>query len=117
MRRRVILESPYGNADPVVVYGNVEYAKQCALDCLERGEAPIASHLLFTQFLDDKIPEHRAMGIEAGLAWVPVADAMVAYVDRGISNGMDAAMRHARRSGLPVELRTLNVIETEGPAT
>ncbi len=114
MMRRVIMESPYASDDPLVVQHNVEYARLCALDCLERGEAPIASHLLFPQFLDDKIPEHRALGIGAGLAWVPTADAMVCYVDRGISNGMDAAMRFARRAGLPVEMRTLAVLPAEG---
>ena len=39
--RRVILESPYaGEAER-----NVAYARRCVRDCLQRNEAPIASHL------------------------------------------------------------------------
>ena len=106
--RRVILESPFGDVD-----ANLTYARRCIRDCLERGEAPIASHLLFTQpgILRDEIPEERQLGIDAGLAWIAVADAMVLYIDRGVSPGMQNAMRIAQRSGLPVELRCLEVVE------
>lgn len=98
--RRVILESPYaGDVD-----ANVAYARRCILDCLSRGESPIASHLLYTQpgVLDDKAEDERALGIEAGLAWLPVADAMVVYMDRGISPGMQAAMDVV--SGYPIPI-------------
>lgn len=103
--RLVILESPYaGNVDQ-----NVEYAKRAVLDCLKRGEAPIASHLLFTQpgILDDNKPEQRALGIEAGLAWIQEADAMVVYVDNGMSRGMINAVAEAGRFSVPVEYRKL----------
>lgn len=39
------------------------------LDALDRGEAPYASHLLYTQMLDDTIPAERELGIKAGFAW------------------------------------------------
>jgi hypothetical protein len=107
--RRVILESPYqDNID-----GNVVYARRCICDCLKRGESPIASHLLFTQpgILRDNIPEERALGIAAGMAWATVADAMVIYIDRGMSDGMRDAIREAQRTGLLVELRCLEAVE------
>ncbi len=44
----VILESPYGGT-PEEVERNVKYARACLRDCLLRGEAPFASHLLYTQ--------------------------------------------------------------------
>jgi hypothetical protein len=110
--RRVILESPYAGD----VEANVAYGYRCLRDCLDRGEAPIASHLLFPNILDDKVPDERKLGIAAGLAWAPVADAMVIYIDRKISNGMRAAMREAQRIGLPVELRSIEVIEMGGAA-
>lgn len=103
--RRVILESPYA--------GNVElnerYARACLRDSLRRGEAPIASHLLYTQpgVLDDQDPNERLLGIEAGLAWGKVADATVVYVDLGVSRGMEYGIEHARRCGRPVERRAL----------
>lgn len=63
--RLVVLESPYAGD----VERNVRYARAAVRDCLDRGEAPIASHLLYTQpgVLDDLVPAERAMGIEAGL--------------------------------------------------
>lgn len=107
--RRVVLESPYGSPDPLEVEANVAYAKRCMLDCLARGDAPIASHLLWTQdgLLDDRNPEQRTAGIEAGLSWIPVADAGVFYVDRGASPGMRAAVDRYVTLGIPIEWRSL----------
>ena len=106
--RRVILESPYAGSRSEVER-NVAYARQCVRDCLRRDEAPIASHLLFTQpgVLLDDVPAERALGIEAGLAWIGVAEAMVVYRDHGISRGMADAIERAEAVGLPIELRLL----------
>ena len=101
----VILESPFAGD----VEANVAYARAAMADCLRRGEAPIASHLLYTQpgVLDDDVPAERALGIEAGLAWGRVADAAVFYIDRGWSKGMLAALERHRSEGRPVEERSL----------
>jgi hypothetical protein len=76
---RVIIESPYAGD----IERNVNYARLCLKDSLSRGEAPIASHLLYTQegVLDDTIPAERSLGINAGLAWIEVADKHVFYTD------------------------------------
>ena len=110
-RRRVILESPYAGD----VAANVTYARACVRDSVLRGEAPIASHLLFTQdgILDDDKPEERKIGIEAGLAWLGSTDAMVVYTDRGISNGMKAAIAEAERLHVPIEYRRLGAVGEE----
>lgn len=103
--RRVIIESPYaGNVDR-----NVAYARRALADSLARGEAPIASHLLYTQpgVLDDQVPEERYRGIEAGLAWGALADATVVYVDHGFSTGMKYGVQRAEREGRPIEYRTI----------
>lgn len=101
----VIMESPFAGA----VQQNVHYARLCLRDCLLRGEAPIASHLLYTQenVLDDLIPAERTLGIDAGLAWRAVAESAVFYVDRGWSSGMTAARELYDREGFPYEIRTL----------
>jgi hypothetical protein len=105
MKRLVILESPYAGD----VEANVAYARRCLRDSLVRGEAPIASHLLYTQpgVLNDVIPDERSMGIDAGLAWRAVAQGSVVYVDRGISPGMRYGIDAALKSGLPVEYRKI----------
>lgn len=103
--RRVIVESPYaGDVDT-----NVAYARAALHDCLSRGEAPIASHLLYTQpgVLDDDKPEERVWGIQAGLAWSSVAEATVVYDDLGVSRGMQYGIDRARQEGRPVEFRQL----------
>lgn len=101
----VIVESPFAGD----VERNVEYARAAVHDSLARGEAPIASHLLYTQpgILRDEIPEERQWGIEAGLAWRRVAEGTVVYVDLGISRGMEFGIAAAREAGLSVEFRTL----------
>lgn len=99
----VIIESPYaGN-----VGANEAYARACLLDSLNRGEAPIASHLLYTQVLDDESPIGRHDGIEAGLAWYRVAEKCVVYEDFGMSRGMAEGTARARSHGVPVEFRSL----------
>ena len=103
--RLVIIESPYAGD----IEANVAYARACVRDSLGRGEAPIASHLLYTQpgILRDDIPAERQWGIAAGLAWRNVADASVVYTDRGISAGMEHGIAAAREAGKPVEFRSL----------
>ena len=107
--RLVIMESPFGNKDPKIVEENKRYARLCMHDCLMRGDAPFASHLLYTQegVLDDNIPEERNFGIEAGLAWGAVAEATVVYLDRGMSRGMEYGVERAGLDGRPVETRYL----------
>ena len=99
--RRVILESPFAGD----IEAHVAYARRCLRDCLARGEAPIASHLLYPQILDDSIAAERALGIAAGLGWLRLAEAMVAYIDYGLSPGMRAAMEAAEKLSLPIERR------------
>jgi hypothetical protein len=101
--KRVILESPYRGD----VAQNVAYAQDAAIDCLRRGESPFASHLYFTHFLRDDVPEERALGIAAGLAWRHGAEYAVFYVDLGWSSGMIDALGLYRHEGLPCEKRSL----------
>src|SRR5215472_10737088 len=110
--RRLIIESPYAGD----VERNIIYARRCVQDCLRRNDAPIASHLLFTQpgILDDNKLEERALGIAAGLAWLPVAQASIFYIDYGISSGMakglEAAIRyHQINSEFIIEQRSIGV--------
>ncbi len=103
--RRVIVESPFAGD----VETNTAYARAALHDCLARGEAPIASHLLYTQpgVLNDDVPEERVWGIEAGLAWSSVAEATVVYDDLGISRGMRYGIERAEKDGRSVEYRQL----------
>lgn len=101
----VIIESPYAGD----VEQNVAYARACLRDSLLRGEAPLASHLLYTQsgVLDDALPEERTLGIQAGLAWVHKACKTVVYADLGVSAGMQEGIDRAHAEGRTVEWRYL----------
>jgi hypothetical protein len=103
--RLVILESPFAGDEQA----NIDYARLCVRDSLMRGEAPIASHLLYTQptILDDNVPKQRNQGIDAGLAWGAVADATIIYTDRGISRGMRHGITAAIASSRPTEYRSI----------
>lgn len=126
----VVIESPYGPtqeeiqetiklnsslpmseelAYEIVLKRNLMYLRAAMRDCLRRGESPYASHGLYTQegVLDDKIPEERAWGIQAGFAWRQVAELTVVYDDLGISRGMDYGIADAEKRGVPVEYRQL----------
>lgn len=110
--RRVIIESPYAGD----VEANIDYARRAVRDSVLRGEAPIASHLLFTQpgILDDDVPAERQLGIDAGLAWRGVADATVAYADRGVSRGMQYGISAANAAQVPVEYRYIDCGSGDG---
>lgn len=109
MMKLVVLESPFAADTEEGLDANVEYARACIRDCLMRGEAPIASHLLFTQpgILQDNNAHERALGMKAGLSWVPASDGTVVYVDRGISKGMRSGVLMALKYEKPVELRSI----------
>lgn len=102
-RRLVLVESPYAGD----VEANVAFAREALRDCLLRGEAPFASHLLYTQMLDDHVPAERELGIAAGLAVGARFDATVVYLDRGVSGGMRHGIAAAEAVGRPVEYRYL----------
>jgi hypothetical protein len=109
----VIVESPYAGD----VEANLDYLRACLRDCLTRGEAPFASHGLYTQpgVLRDQVPDERELGILAGFYWRPAAQKTVVYTDRGFSGGMRAGIAHAEAIGQPVEYRTLAPHDTLRP--
>ncbi len=83
----VIIESPYmGN-----VKSNVAYARKCMSDSLLRGESPFASHLLYTQVLDDNKDIERLTGMSRAFNW-----------------GMKMGMEVAEKLGLEMVYRTLD---------
>lgn len=90
-------------------FERLRYARAALRDCLLRGEAPIASHLLYTQpgVLSDAEPAERAMGIAAGLAWGEKAELTAVYDELGISPGMEHGIEQAKAAGRPIEFRQI----------
>ena len=102
----VAIESPYAGD----VERNLRYLRACMADCISRGEAPYASHALYTQpgVLDDTVPEERALGIAAGFDWAALAECRAVYTDIGISDGMRVGISHARAIGQPNHYRKID---------
>src|ERR1035437_6900166 len=90
---RVVIESPFAGD----VERNMTYAS----------EAAYASHLFFTQVLDDLNPDERQLGIEAGLEWGKAAEKTVVYIDYGISSGMKLGIKAAEEAERKIEYRRI----------
>lgn len=117
MESFVVVESPFATSelqvgDSVLTIHqdvNIEYARACCRDVFRQGEAPFASHILYTQegILDDAVPAERKRGIEAGFIIGQFAKKRVFYVDRGFTDGMRKGLVEARRLGQVCEVRRL----------
>ena len=104
--RRVVIESPYAGDTA----RNVAYARLAMLDSIYKGEAPFASHLLYTQVLNDDDVEERKLGIGMGSAWAEAADLVAFYIDFGMSIGMLGTLSMLKNGliRLPYEERKLS---------
>lgn len=103
----VVIESPFKgkNDEQRALYKF--YLAAAMLDSLRRGEAPFASHALYPQFLDDNIPEHRALGLACGKRFLACCELVAFYVDHGISPGMQEALDYASKYNIHHEFRYL----------
>jgi hypothetical protein len=101
----VVVESPYAGD----TQRNERYLRAALRDCLLRGEAPFASHAIYTQpgVLRDERPEERELGITAGFAFRPAAKKTVVYVDLGVTEGMRRGIQDAFEKGHAVEYRII----------
>jgi hypothetical protein len=72
----------------------VEYCKQAAAE----GILPIALHIYFPLFLDDRTPDGRSAGLTMGLELLDLCDEIWVFGKR-ISMGMAAEIDAARKLG------------------
>src|SRR4051812_14464173 len=82
--KRVVILSPYKGD----IAENVEYAWRCVIDSMKRGEAPWASHLFYTQIMEDSDPAQRSLGFACEAVWIRGEIFVAFYLDRGISKGI-----------------------------
>lgn len=103
---RVIILSPFKGD----ISANVEYGWRCVIDSMKRGEAPWASHLFYTQIMEDSDPAQRSLGFACEFAWLKAADLIAVYVDRGLSSGMIKTINMVSLNPLiliPIEIRSI----------
>ena len=115
----VVIESPHSGT-PAQMKRDMQYAICAMRDCLRRGEAPFASHFLYTHAPtavcgagndnEQTVYVGRKAAIEAGLAWGTRADKTVVYQDFGITRGMRYGIESAKKANREIEYRTLPTI-------
>lgn len=83
---------------------NINDVKEECRNIVECGDIPIAPHLYFPQFLDDKDEVSREFGIRAGMRAMEECDGMIVIIrDEKISDGMHREMSYAANVlGIPV---------------
>lgn len=80
------------------VTGNTEKARKYCRFALERGQIPLAPHLLFPQFMDDEDPEERKLAMFMDIVLLGKCDELWVFGDR-VTPGMQEEIRAARRRG------------------
>jgi len=104
--RFVYILSPWRADDSIDQSINKVYALCCLKDSIDRGETPIAVHLLYPQVLDEE--SDRGTGISLGFNWIARVDYCVVYTNRGVSEGMNSEIEKAKEMGVIVEYRHLD---------
>lgn len=81
---------------------NMARAFRLAGQLCAAGFAPFAPHGFYTHFLDDTKPEDRRAGMEAGGAWLAVAQAGLIDATLGVSGGMAGEIELCSKLGVPL---------------
>lgn len=106
--KKVVIESPYKATDAYTVEQHERYLEFAMQDALHKGEAPFASHMLYTKVLNDDDAIERMQGIRAGLLWGEGCDYVAVYRDMGISSGMQLGIDHWNKKNKRIEYRTIS---------
>ena len=95
--RLVYIAPPYAGD----VEGNVAFAKEACRYAAAQGYTPVAVHLLYPQFLDDKVPQEREAGLKMGRRVLVACDEFWLCGEK-MSAGMRAEKAEAERLGIPI---------------
>lgn len=105
----VIIESPFRGGIKFGQQQNATYARLCLHDSLMRGESPFASHLLYTQVLNESDIKQRTMGMKRAFKWYRHANLMAVYQDHGVTEGMRKGIRVAKYYNIKIVYRSLSL--------
>ena len=93
----VYIASPYAGD----VEGNVAFAKAACRYAAAKGDTPVAVHLMYPQFLDDRVPKEREAGLKMGRRVLAACDEFWLCGEK-LSAGMRAEKAEAERLGIPI---------------
>lgn len=105
--------SPLRGRTPDERLDNELRAEAICRDIALDGDCPMATHLLFSRFLNDDDPAERAAGIACGQALQAMCDEVRAYPrgDGALTEGMMQDIRAAWRRGQGVEVHVNGTVE------
>ena len=83
------------------VPGNTEKARRFCRFALEQGQIPLAPHLLFPQFMDDRDPEERELAIFMDVILLGKCSELWVLGDL-ITEGMNTEIEVAKRRRQPI---------------
>ncbi len=95
--RLVYIASPYAGD----VERNVAFAKDACRYAASQGCTPVAVHLLYPQFLNDRVPQEREAGLKMGRRVLAACDEFWLCGEK-LSTGMRAEKAEAERLGIPI---------------
>jgi len=76
------------------------YTCEVSREIVMQGHEVIVPHLLYPNFLDDKIEEERKIGIKCSLKLMHVSNIMIINSKYGISEGMKEEIKHAKEHNI-----------------
>ena len=96
----VFISSPYAGD----IEKNTEAARKYCRYAVEQGHTPIAPHLFYPQFLDDKSEAERALGLQMGLQLLNFCDELWVFTGEGNrpSSGMAVEIAYAEENLIPI---------------
>ena len=105
-RRKVYVVSKFAGDIP----NNVKLARRYCRFAASKKYIPIASHLMFPQFLNDKDPKERELGLLYGLALLKCCYEVWCF-GTDISAGMKQEIEEAKRLNKPIRYFTTDMEE------
>lgn len=91
MKKIYICSKYRGNIDE-----NIKYAQKICRKIILNGDIPIAPHLYFTQFLNDKIEKERNLAIDINLKIIDRCDFLL-ICNKNVSDGMKKEIEYAKK--------------------
>lgn len=109
---KVIIESPYSAKPGYDIGDNLRFARNVCMYAIFQGRNPFASHLFYTQFLDDSDPVARSLGIQLGLQWAETADEVWFCLrpDEEMTRGMEYAFEYYQRHNEKTKWKPLTML-------
>lgn len=102
----VFIETPLRSSEPGLDK-RLEFAQAAMFDSIQRGEAPILTHLLWPAVMNDHDPEEREQALRMCRDVRKRCHKVVFYVGMGVSPGMARGMLEALEDGIKVEVRMI----------